>query len=627
MNHRRLRTTAGTLLLASGLVLLGDFEARGDASAASAMAQWLAQDKTIAKRIQSGFAQRDKAAREDVQWMEITSKQVLERLLADNLELKRGALEPARAAVSSTLAETAFDPVVSANLGRTFSQKYKRTVRDLKWSKATGACLDPVACAPEVTAGADVNALVYVINPADSVVAYQKFDRQRVAGYYDHSIPAVKEDAKGSSLPTNFAVSGSKAFRPGPKVSANYSVVYKNAEYVLNADSTNPGVGSYNRRWSSSVGTSVATPLPETKDAGRHGSQNAAVDQAQLRQQSSEEGFQDLRNRKLHEGRRAFWELVRAVKALDFAQESRQDHQALMARSKRLFDASSVTNYAMAQTEAALEQSKVRELAAVESYLAASNALALLLKLDHGVRLLPVEYQKELLALQTFSLEEALSEGEKQNPRLKVGAKQVEMAGVEKNRSLNAAKPDLSLTASITAAQSNALYGYTNYLQSVSRLGEPDRVSASVGVRYRRPVGNHGPEATVAMAEEEVVRQELALQENRSRLLGEIRGAYSVLASARERRAIAERNLSLQTTAAGKLQDMQADRRVTEYEIIVRNLDLLQARQHVVNALVDGKISESALILALGRMEQDSMRSAAPAEKVVADAGSEGGKP
>ena len=98
----------------------------------------------------------------------------------------------------------------------------------------------------------------------------------------------------------------------------------------------------------------------------------------------------------------------------------------------------------------------------------------------------------------------------------------------------------------------------------------------------------------------EVIQDNLKNQINR-----EINNAQAALAAAQARLKITENNLKLAQLAYDKAVDMQKDREISEYEIVNKSSDLLDAELAFIQARIEQKKAEARLLAALGRLPEN----------------------
>lgn len=164
------------------------------------------------------------------------------------------------------------------------------------------------------------------------------------------------------------------------------------------------------------------------------------------------------------------------------------------------------------------------------------------------------------------------------------------------------AKPDLSLSGTATASQSRSVYGYSEYVESLRRLTHPDKVSLTGSITYRYPWGNEAVKANMAYAGSIKKGRESAMRVLKNQVMREIKDAYALRLSAQAQVAISRRNMNLAENLYDKAEGMQTARKVTEYEILERSTDLLNARKRFVSARVEARKAMSRFLAAIGAL-------------------------
>ncbi len=277
-----------------------------------------------------------------------------------------------------------------------------------------------------------------------------------------------------------------------------------------------------------------------------------------------------------------------------------------MEKTLELYNLEEVTTYDKAQAEAELARIQGEEERAWKNnYVLASDALVRLLDKEADELLLPVGFTR---ALKTsfppapLRLEELTAAGPVDNPVRIANLVDVQAARIEQRRRAVRTRPDVNFTADVAVQQSNSRFGYESFEDSVANLVEPDSIQQTYSLTYLYPWGNRAVKAQHAAAKAATERQDLLLRQTDNRIIRDINNAWAALRSADSRIEITARNVQLAKTAYDKALQQQAERAVTEYELVLQSGRLLTAEQNYILAQTRRKRAEARLLAALGRL-------------------------
>jgi outer membrane protein TolC len=178
----------------------------------------------------------------------------------------------------------------------------------------------------------------------------------------------------------------------------------------------------------------------------------------------------------------------------------------------------------------------------------------------------------------------------------------VQAARIEQRRRAVRTRPDLIFVADVAVQHSNSRFGYESFEDSVANLVEPDSIQQAYSLAYLYPWGNRAVKAQHAAAKAATERQDLLLRQTDNRIIRDINNAWAALRSADSRIEITARNVQLAKTAYDKALQQQAERAVTEYELVLQSGRLLTAEQNHILAQTRRKRAEARLLAALGRL-------------------------
>ncbi|MBF0587870.1 MAG: TolC family protein [Magnetococcales bacterium] len=571
-------------------------------------------------------------------WREITLEQALEQARQNNITLKRQRLQSRVARQGAQIAEANFDPYLAFSVNYSRSKTYDRTEKDWKFKKATIACpTSNPACVRAQTEGLDITQDRFTIYDSESPVAFLMFDQKRPGGYYPSTIDASEADPTGPDKSTVYTLSITQPLPSGMDVNVTQTTTRKDNKYAINASSDDPTVGSYGRPWTTSVSGTVSLPVPYARNWGDYASrENELLKTGVTRQQASADLRRSM-NDTLHRVGLAYWNLVRSAHLLKAMIDSRGRTAALTTRIGRLVEAGLATRYAQAQSRAEQARLNAQETQALNQLLTASNALNELLVFDPGVIYLPAGYREALDRIDArpeITLSEAIQEATTRHPDLARQRLAIRYAEIQLNSAKSNARPDASLALSVSGSQSNAVYGFKSFEESMTRVSRPDRIDLSSGVSYRYPWQNKAAHAAVGRLREERLRLQTALARTQRRITQEVQSAYANWLSAAQRVQNARRKQGLAAAAYqrvsrlyGRMEDEAPDasgaveavggtigdtsgeaeqtfdpHRVTEYEVIVKSGELLAARQQTIQQHIGLQEARFGLQAAMGKL-------------------------
>lgn len=578
----------------------------------------LVQEKQLTQGAREWFATTNgQALLAGRRLVEISLGEAVNRALEDNLNLKREKLQERVAEEMVAESAAAFDMFFNASLGSNASRTYSRIEKDMKFKKATTECIggcndpdfptsvnNPMDDAPGTVN--DVSDDLYVVYPEGTPVSYVRFDSYRPAGMAPIDVEASKEGRFGPTRSANWMVGLTDPLPWGMSVNVTQSTTLKKSFFTLDGGPDDPTYGSYKRPWASSLTATFNTPVYGSKEFGATAQREVNLGQAGYGRERAGLNTHGRANELVGRVENTYWILVNAVGSLDATTRYRKTVEVLVAKTARMFDTGRVTASSMSQVEAELARAQGEEIQAANGVIQASNSLNQQLNFQDDTLFVPVGYAAALQTVLEITLEEALEKGRKDNSFNRIEEVNLSSSELTLKQRRQQTRPDVNFTASVTASQKSSPFGYKTYAKSMSNLSDPDSVLVAGTLAYRYPVLNLAADANLAQAQSDHSRRMAARTETGKRVDRDIQNAFTSMQSARERLQISTRNLELTETAYAKalsLQEMEEGRRVTEYELLVKSNDTLNARLRYLQALVDIKRNESAMLAAMGALE------------------------
>jgi outer membrane protein TolC len=515
-------------------------------------------------------------------WVEIDLQTAALQALEKNLSIMRSALgkEIAELAIQETRA--LFDPLFAFSITYSGTYTYERTEQDQKWKQST-----------------DSNDQVTYDPP--SPIAYLQFDQPRPEGYYQTNITASEEPVTGPDTSMTYAVSLFQHIPWGSDLIVSLTTVDKEA-YWVNDDKS---YGSYNRPWKSTVSETLTIPLPWCRNFGRFAANDVQLRLSRLSDEQTYWNVKAVINDTLLQTDIAYWTLVSEVMSLSAVNRHQKKIELLLNNTQTLYDERMATEYDLSQVKLELATIRERQQTATNRVILASNVLIQLMDADKNAVFLPAGYKSLLESEADDFAAMNFTKDLQDNPELKTQSFRIKIAELSLNQSRSQARPDLNLTQRMTFSQSSSSYGLSTAWDSLSEVfASPDLIRQNYSVNYRYPLFNRSVKSNLEMAQlnKEI---EKVLQDNlKNQITREINNAQAALAAAQARLKITENNLKLAQLAYDKAVNMQKDREISEYEIVNKSSDLLDAEQAFIQARIEQKKAEARLLAALGRLPE-----------------------
>lgn len=579
--------------------------------------------------------------------VELGQRQAVLAALEKNLAIQQSGVLATIARNALLEARAIFDPVLLLSFRYERSERFNRTERDERFRPAT----------QRDEQGRNVLDADDPVDPRDPTAVFTSPQEDR---FETTDIAASQASLTGPLETYTYNVAVDQQLPWGARLELVYQAIDEEASFVINPQvfvgNPNPPLdlvraGSYDRPWISTLLTRLALPVPGSRDFGPYAEQEVAIKLAQLGTESAYWAVQTVINDTLLETELGYWALVNALLDLHVTIENRKSIETLLARTQRLFDLRLVTINDKAQVEAELARLEGEVAQAWNDYVLVSDALTQLLDLDADVVLLPAGYSAMLQQLFPLSQAQRAALSVKDNPQ-RIGARvDIKAARIEEKTRAVRARPDVSFVGEAEFRQSNRVFGYSSFGDSAKNVVDPDIVTQRYGLDYRYPWGNWAVKAALSQAQANTRKQQLQAQLIENRVQRTFVNARTALASATERARIAARQVELaeltyeravrqqailgQTPQQAPQQAPQPDSQqmlqdpqqplpqdtqpaissaVRAYEVIVQNVQRLQARRNYIQALTERKQAEARLLAATGELAEVYAQRAAQTE-------------
>ncbi len=519
--------------------------------------------------------------------------------LDKNLSLRRGMLSDQIAQDALTEARAVFDPVLTLSLAYDRTQANTRIETVDRFQSATTVDEN----------GNNVLVIDAALDPRNPVVIFTEPREEGERG--DAQILANQKPITGNDDSWTMGVGLEQALPWGGAVQINYQAINKDTHFINNpnvfTDNPNPplnliGFGSYKRPWVSQLLASLQMPLPGTKDFGQYAPQTLNKRKADLNRQSASFAIKGVINKTLKQVDTAYWDLVESALAVEAGEESRIAAEKQLASAKRLYSAQSANNFDIAQAEMTMAGSVVSILQIWSNYLKASDQLAVLLDMPANSLIVPEGYSTEVAAVESVS--QTSDNAIEQHPDLQAEKFLSELQKIESDAGRNRTAPDLTFNVELGLRQSNLIYGYKSFADSLSSVFDPDISTQSLGLSYSLPLGNRALKAANRASAAGYNQSKFNLQATRNNLDSNLLNAEAGLEAAQQRLLYLTEAFHFAQSSYTKALAQQRRRDVREFELAGQHARLLQARLDYIAALISIKRAETALLEAQGILNQ-----------------------
>ncbi len=362
---------------------------------------------------------------------------------------------------------------------------------------------------------------------------------------------------------------------------------------------------SYGADWSSTLSVTGDSALPGMAGFGDHSPENTAI---AIRTAQQSRAFWTVKaavNDLLAAADAAFWTVVLRLEELAVAQEHLDLVNEQVQRGQRLFEAGRVTAYGKALIDAEADRARGALETARSRFVAASEALGLLLEDDpeqFAQRLyLPYGYSALLQTRQSYDRNSVLEVALNNRPELRMRAFEQQERRAELAFAEGQTRRDLRFTYALENAQNGSVYGYKSPGDSLGKLFDPDLRTYSLGLVYQYPWRNQAAMARRDQAEAFARQSRFDERLTKNDVRRAVADAVAGLEAAREQSSLAQRRFQFADDAYQRLAKRRDEgSRVRDNELIEALLTRLRARQAVTRAAVAAKQAETALFAAQG---------------------------
>lgn len=532
--------------------------------------------------------------------VQLSQRQAALAALEKNLAIQQSGVTAMIARNALLEAKAIFDPVLLLSFSYDRSERFKRTERDERFRPATR----------QDDQGRNVLGSDDPVDPRNPVAV---FEDPQVDRFESTAIAASQESLTGTLETYTYNVALDQQLPWGPRLELVYQAIEEDTFFVNNpnllVDNPNPpfdliSAGSYDRPWISILLTRLALPVPGSKDFGPYAEQEVAVKLAKLDTESAYWDVKTVINNTLLQVDLTYWALVNNLLNLQVIIENRKSVEELQGLTERLFAQGEATNYDKNQVNSELARIQNQEAQAWNRYVLASDALVQLLDMQSESLLLPSGYSNAIS--EVFAIPEDLGAAlaTRSNPERFGAAVDIQTAQIEEQTRAIQTRPDVNFTGEAEFRQSNTAFGYANFGESLENVFDPDIITQRYSLEYRYVLGKREVKGALIQAQANTRKQQLQARLIANRVRREFLNARAASASAAERADITARQVELAALAYERAVRQQRDLTVRSYEVVVQNVQRLQARRDYIQALTERQQAEARMLAAMGKLAQ-----------------------
>lgn len=531
--------------------------------------------------------------------VDMTVEEAAARTLVKNLTIRFAQHGLERAAAGVMAAKGVYDPVISLNLGLTYSHTYVRQHFIFR-NRFDGDLLSSQfqTFQDAFEAGTSTG----VIQPQIII------DGINVSGLLGP--PPIRPLGA-----FDFASFRSISVTQASTITLSQQIPW-GASYNISLDSIhvndrNPVSDANSRPWTSNLNVNLSVPVPMCKDWGRYGSPDASVKLAKIARERAYWDLNSAINANLFAVSQTYWDLVRAVKRLDLVAKTRANLEEILANTDKMIQAGRATAYEKNQVQTEIARTKVVEEGAWADYLVASNAMRNLLDYEKEVVLLPSHYTPRLAAELPYKPADAFEKAMGNNPDIKVTQNDLEFSRINLKFAENQSRPNVKLVAGMSYQQNNAVYGYANQKEAITKLPHPDSKNNFVGITFSMPWGNRPAEERLNEASALYMQAEKSAGKIVNLVDKRLNDALSALDTGKKRVAIALKNKEtaeriyktvVDLWDQGRVPALEQGKSYPAFELLRKNSDRLSAQFGYIDAMTDYKKAETELLFAEGTL-------------------------
>lgn len=384
------------------------------------------------------------------------------------------------------------------------------------------------------------------------------------------------------------------------RIKAFYSSNSRLERFIGDADDP-VGTGS-NYPWTSNFSLSFSTPLPKSKDYGEYGfgpmvgERNAGLgyEMAQLQ-------IEDSANDILAQVDAAFSALLKQQANMVFSANQVSILSAIADSSRRLYEQRSITSYDLAQIEAEFEQARINAELAWHDYLQNSNELAFLLNLDSDIYLI-ADINADSFGADAAPAAPSNIIDVNRHPAVMAANKALQQAEGLLRHGEAQLRPDLRFVFNINYSQSDQVFGYESWGDSLDNVFDPDTRSFFLGVSYQVNFGRRGVKSRWSQSRIRRQQADHGLSLARNNVLAEINSASASLATLERIVTNNGESLKLAELAYDKASRLRRQGVITEFERLRAMQERYRSSLAYFSSTVDYRTARNRLLAVNGTL-------------------------
>jgi outer membrane protein len=365
-----------------------------------------------------------------------------------------------------------------------------------------------------------------------------------------------------------------------------------------------------NRSAASSVGINLRQPL--LRGFGREATTGSVI----LARNNLESTLLELESNAvvtIQQTETAYWDLVLAIEALRLARLSLEESQQLLERSRARAQSGAQAEYEILVAEAEVAYARQviiqREAAVGAAQDRLKNMTGIAQDPDGwDIEIEPTE--EPLVMTELDDIESLYGVALQKRPDVRASEQTMYSRTLTARLQRNALLPELDVTGGLSFYGSDSVYS-----KSLDDLVTAKYPSWRVGMQLSMPIGNNSAEAQYRTALLRVRQAELQERSLRLSVQQEVRAAARNVVSTREEIAAAEVSVNLGEANLHNERERLRLGLATNYDVLLKERDLAQSRQRLLQARISHQKSIIALQAATGELlESRGIRVAAREE-------------
>jgi outer membrane protein TolC len=529
--------------------------------------------------------------------LQLSNKKAVMMALENNLSVKRGHLNKQIASLALIEAKAVFDPVLLVSLAIDRTQINDRTESGERFQSET-----------EEKDNKNVLEINEAQDPRAPVIV---FTESREEGFKEGNIVASQAPLSGADVQLSMGAGVVQLLPWGGSININYTAINKDSSFVNNGGlffgNPNPPLklishGSYKRPWSSQLSAAFNTPLPGTRNFSHNSPLVLNKNKQTLTKEAAIVEVKNVINQTLLQVDNTYWGVVESALALQAVLESVRTSKLQLTSAKRLHKNRSANNYDLAQAELSLERNKANEELAWLAYITASDRLSVLLAMPLNSLIVPEGFAKRISNYQNDK--QSINGTTDQHPAYLSGVIGESVSMLERDAAVQGQNVDLTFELEFSLKQSNQVFGYKSFADSLGAVFDPDISSQKVGLSYVYPIGNQGLKAQGRSSEAAYQQSTLNVLATKNTLNSRLKAAQAVLIGSNTSLKFLAEAFSLASLSYTKAIKQQRNRQVKEYELSGLHVQLLNARLAYISGLIAVQRAESSVLAAQGVLNE-----------------------